>query len=576
MALGCLWAPQARAQPWSSSEPFGLEDLWSNYVALADLDADGDLDVVFANATGFLTTPTAQPLRRYRNTGGTFRRDDLRSGGPSLAARQVALGDIDGDGDLDLYAPDGRGDSAGLLLRNDGRGSFEDASEGLPDVAPNAGFARFGDVDGDGDLDLFVGQGYADPAPRPLALLLLGDGTGHFVDASERLPTQAEAVGAVDIDLLDVDGDFDLDALLNVPQGGLWLWVNDGFGRFESIRLPGLGSGFHYGPAVCDVDGDGDLDVWVDNLGPSFTEQLLINDGAGGFSDETARRVTGNPAADDASLACVDVDDDGDFDLVVAAIRPGGERVLLNDGTGHFTERVSAFFPDPDTSLWVAAGDMNGDGRVDFVTAQGETGDSINRLYLADTTVPVDATPPVLRAVQPVGAEVPATAPLVLRFAVSDREVTDHGPRLREAYVELVGEAPVPAVFVGGDLFMARLDVAERIGETLALRYCATDLRGATACSEVRSTRVVEEPSSPDGGTDGGSGRHDGGLRRDGGRRDGGRRDAAPRDGSGSIDAGFLGVPSEDGGCRCSAGRRRCSLPLALIAFMAFRRRRHG
>ncbi len=100
--------------------------------------------------------------------------------------------------------------------------------------------------------------------------------------------------------------------------------------------------GLKYGPVACDVDGDGDLDLWVDNSGPNYTEQLLINDGTGHFADETAMRVTGNPGGDDNGVACIDLDGDGDMDAAIAALG-GNERVLINDGTGKFTLLAGVF-----------------------------------------------------------------------------------------------------------------------------------------------------------------------------------------------------------------------------------------
>ena len=86
-----------------------------------------------------------------------------------------------------------------------------------------------------------------------------------------------------DVDMIDIDGDFDLDVLFNMHAGDNNLWENDGNGNFTDVsdQFPGQPNQFHYNPGVCDVDNDGDLDVWVDNMGPSYSEQLLINDGSG-------------------------------------------------------------------------------------------------------------------------------------------------------------------------------------------------------------------------------------------------------------------------------------------------------
>src|ERR1043166_8645781 len=100
----------------------------------------------------------------------------------------------------------------------------------------------------------------------------------------------------IDFDLFDADRDFDLDILVDLHHGPEALWLNDGTGHFTEAPFPPLAtaSALKYNPAACDVDGDGDLDVWIDNAGPQSTEQLLINDGSAHFTDETTARVTGN------------------------------------------------------------------------------------------------------------------------------------------------------------------------------------------------------------------------------------------------------------------------------------------
>lgn len=93
----------------------------------------------------------------------------------------------------------------------------------------------------------------------------------------------------------------------------------------------------------------------TNSVNPGGREMLLINDGTGKFTDKTGARVTGNPASDDNGLACVDVDGDGDFDVAIMSLGTP-ERVLINDGTGKFTFIDNGFTNVSDPTLWFDLG----------------------------------------------------------------------------------------------------------------------------------------------------------------------------------------------------------------------------
>lgn len=490
LVIVCAAAP-ASAEPYFElvpGSPLGTAAEWTNYLALADLDRDSDLDLLVPNCGGFFSSPQPQPFRIYRNQDGGFVEATAEAlGAPWTAAvRVVAVADIDGDGDVDFAAPAADG-AADRLYVNDGSGTFVDeASARLPGATSSSAGARFGDVDGDGDLDLLVTQGYAAP-DDPVARLYLNDGAGVFADAPDALPATMDGVDPDDVDFADVDRDFDLDVLVNAHNGRSALWRNDGAGLFTdaSADLPAPNGGpFHYGPSACDVDGDGDLDLWVDNTAPGGREQLLINDGNGVFTDQTTPRVSQNPAADDNAVYCADVDADGDLDAVVASLS-GNERVLENDGAGKFVHVPDSFPAVSDPTLWMDFGDLDGDGRIDVVTGQGEGSPRVNRVYTGSPTQPVDMQPPRIVASQTVPAVVAATETPVVRFAVSDSVVTDSGPRLQGAFARVdtgSGDNEIAALFVGGDLFRVVLPV-QPAGTAVDVTLCATDPRGNEACA---------------------------------------------------------------------------------------------
>ena len=188
----------------------------------------------------------------------------------------------------------------------------------------------------------------------------------------------------------------------------------------------------------------------------------------------------------------VDIDGDGDFDAVIASLTDH-ERILINDGTGHFTLQPDAFPPIIDSTLGLDVGDVDGDHILDVITAQGESGPFLNRLYLGIAPQLADARPPAFRAVEKVQSGIkPGKVPV--RLAVTDSATTDTGPRLKHAYLELSGATKVPARFVGGDLFRAELDVAA--GEAITYHACAVDLAGNTACSADVTFTAASSPGT--------------------------------------------------------------------------------
>lgn len=532
-------------QPGALTQGCNGAGCWTNYARMTDIDGDGDLDLIGVNNDGFFVNPEAQELSVWTNDGdGGFTAANSMFGALVVPARQIAIGDIDFDGDADVFIPSAGNEADDILLVQTAPGVFADESaERLPaGLSSDAGFTRFGDLDSDGDLDLIVGDGYMTDGAPPVHLYF-NNGGGILTESDTTYPQDMDGVNPDDVDLADVDGDFDLDLLINAHEGQNALWLNDGAGNFTEAPLPALNEGaFHYGPVFCDADGDSDLDMFVDNAGTTGFrhEHFSLNNGDGSFTDAT-KQLAGNGSTDDNLVACLDHDDDGDFDIIIGSLQTN-ERVLQNDGSGNFTQVANAQNGAVDPTLWLELGDVDGDGRLDMFTAQGEGFPETEQLYLGGDSI-VDTRAPKLRAAEAVAPSAGEERPL--RFALSDNATTDEGPRLRRAYV-VVGGQEVDATFMGGDLFRAYLPAVD--AETYQI--CATDWAGNNGCTE-----VTGEPGEGGGGAGGGG---EGGAAQ-GGAAQGG----SPSANGGSNEGGASGGGAADGdgdsgdGCSCSVPGQR-------------------
>jgi len=233
------------------------------FSASGDLDADGDLDV-------FISYGDANINRVYLNDGsGHFTHSgqhiDQRSG------NGIALGDLDKDGDLDAYVISGANfeNPAGepdKVWFNDGTGMFYDSEQELGNY--QAGGIALGDVDGDGDLDALVANWHhmLSPLQQPNQLWI-NDGKGFFTVSNNNFGTSMVS----DVALEDLDGDGDLDAFIangrdtNTGKANE-VRINNGNGQFHDPGLR-LGNSPSLGVALGDVDGDGDSDAFIANCG---------------------------------------------------------------------------------------------------------------------------------------------------------------------------------------------------------------------------------------------------------------------------------------------------------------------
>ncbi len=391
--------------------------------AVFDFDGDGRLDVWLVQGGPLAAREGALPgdaLFRNASTGDGLRFVDVTKESGVRASEYgmaIATGDIDNDGDLDVflanYGPN-------QIFENIGDGRFREisATAGFGGYREWSATASFADFDDDGRLDLFVGNylrfdlasnktcrdmasrlAYCAPsAYAPVADRLyrnLGNRRFAEVTAAAGLD-KAESGAALGVVAEDFDGDGDTDFYVANDGAANHLWLNRGAEvepRFaEDALLAGValnGNGAaeaSMGIAAQDFDGDCDVDLFLTHLGTE-TNTLYVNHG-GWFADATNAAGLAATSAPYTGFgtAWLDVDNDGDFDLFSAngavralpAQRDAGEpfplrernQLWLNDGQGRYREvDAGPAFADVEVSRGAAFGDLDNDGDLDIVVA---------------------------------------------------------------------------------------------------------------------------------------------------------------------------------------------------------------
>jgi enediyne biosynthesis protein E4 len=351
-------------------------------LAVADINGDGYDDIVMHN---LFLDPTGTPpvpfehLVFLNNKDGTFTNFSDESGLRNVQAASFLFGDVDNDGDEDVFAAldTPLGTYANVLLLNDGQGHFtvkeNSGVEGEPGNVV-AGSASFGDFNNDGKLDLYVANGQTSYLAADQLFFGKGDGT---------------------------------------------------FTEVTTTNLPGNPAVPHNGVVVCDYDNDGDLDIFVSTYGVSENlghKILWENDGKGSFQDVAqargfAAQATGNywlsttgngsevepgvsssmfDGANGFGIDCDDINGDGLDDILLATISHPVDsdysrkwsdptQILINQGkaggyafTNEFLKRGLPFNEgDIDTGL----ADFDNDGRLDYAITRDNT-------YESDYTTP--------------------------------------------------------------------------------------------------------------------------------------------------------------------------------------------
>lgn len=329
-------------------------------VALGDLDGDNDLDAVKVDAYN--------DIEIYENDGNAsftlmqnIGADEWRYG--------VKIVDVDMDGDLDIVTTGFGQNYGGEVYKNNGSGIFTLAQD---NIASNLTIQKFdiADLNGDTFPDLFL-PAYSGSGSQ----VLFNNGLGHFDYSPQTIPSQS----CTDVALGDIDGDGDADAFISCTNSTpSMVWINNGSGIFSNSGQT-LGTGNSYGVDMADLDNDGDLDVVCANW--TVPSQVWLNDGDGNFTEGFV--INNNNYA--KSVKLVDHDYDHLVDIFIGSYGSHGLQIWHNIGSGNFDlcyENTGDVYAQD-----IAVGDLNNDLMPDVYLGNFSSGDGDQVFTKASTVI---------------------------------------------------------------------------------------------------------------------------------------------------------------------------------------------
>lgn len=328
-------------------------------IAYADFDRDGFLDIFAASATG---TRDGQPVNifssneigQWRDMTEEFILGEIPT---SIHPRKAIVADFNNDGYPDIYLADHGYDqepwpgAINVLLLSDGNGHLLYTQVAQDRVGFHHG-ASAADIDNDGDVDIFVAEDH-----RWRKYFLVNNNEGDFTRRTDLLPTEISWVSFYTAELIDVDGDENIDLIVggheswdSLSRLGNRIYWGDGTGDFsnaEHLLIPSVES---YGIAVDfdaeDVDGNGLKDLIITRTGspPTWYQgyyiQILFQTTAREFVDVSNDNISSGDKSNGDWIRwvrLVDIDSDGDIDILVDDV--GKTSGWINDGDGNFVEK---------------------------------------------------------------------------------------------------------------------------------------------------------------------------------------------------------------------------------------------
>ncbi len=278
-------------------------------------------------------------------------------GGPSA----IVAADLDGDTDQDLAVADNLVGQV-TVLRNAGTGNFSEPATSPEAVGASPSSIAAADFDGDADIDLAVTS--ADNNTDNVIILRNTGGADFNQPTSSPEDAGLAPSGIV---AADFDGDSDVDlAVANFQSASVTILRNAGNGNFaEPASSPVAVGGFPAAIVVADLDGDSDQDLAVADNGPDDVS-VLTNNGSGKFTKPASSPEP--VGADPISLTAGDLDGDGDADLAVVNLG-ANVSILKNVGGADFVQPASSPEPAGASPFAIAAADIDGDSKLDLAVA---------------------------------------------------------------------------------------------------------------------------------------------------------------------------------------------------------------
>lgn len=421
----CLWTAQAETNkplftevtttlgfaegktPWQTGT-YALPEVIGSGVALFDYDNDDTLDILHVRfpPPGEGDTPAPNRLFRQQPDGTFIDVTEAAGIGHEGYGQGVAIGDVDNDGDADVYVTNYGVD---VFYRNNGDGTFVLQEAGLSNEAWGTS-ATFGDYDRDGYLDLYVtnyvqfdpesvcrgkhgAPDYCNPQVfEPTAdRLFRNNGDGTFTDVTQQSGIAALPGRGLGVVCLDLTGDGWSDFYVANDGEANQLWVNQMDGTFaEEAILHGLAFNAYGQPegsmgiAVGDINDDTRPDLFVTHLSGE-TNTLYISSNYAVFLDMTEMARFAGRDLPFTGFGCgfIDFDNDADLDIALVNGRVKRGAVLEDANTGEFwnfyaepnllfenSSQPSAVSGQEDSSQWSAVSDQEADNQFVDVSSR--------------------------------------------------------------------------------------------------------------------------------------------------------------------------------------------------------------